>query len=70
MKKSDLATIIKKGSAAIATQVADLKQQLQTLKLESARGEQKNLRLGKMLRRDIARLKTTSHIITSQKEQS
>lgn len=70
MKRNDLINIIKKGNKAMEVHIAELKQQLQTLKLETARGEQKNLRLGKMLKRDIARLKTAKTISTSQKEQS
>lgn len=58
MKKTQLTEIIKGGKTAIAKTVASLKSELLSTKLKGARGEVKNIRQSKIMRRDIARLLT------------
>lgn len=70
MKKHALTDIIKKGNSAITAQITELKQQLQKLKLESSRSEQKNRRAGKILRRSLARLLTAQTLNKIVKDQS
>lgn len=70
MKKHALADIIKKGNSAITAQITELKQQLQTTKLTAARGELKNRRAGKLIRRSLARLLTAQTLNNIVKEQS
>lgn len=70
MKKHAIADIIKKGNSAITSEIQGLKKQLQTMQLEAARGELKNRRAGKIIRRTIARLLTAKTLNTNVKDQS
>lgn len=70
MKKQALLEIIKKGNAAIASQVAQYQNQLQTMQLEASRGELKNRRAGKTIRRSIARLLTAQTLNKIVKDKS
>ena len=58
MKKNELRDLLKLGRKAVLGKVAELKASALDIKLKSARGEEKNLRARKNLRRDIARLMT------------
>lgn len=70
MKKTDLMTIIKSGSAAITDKISSIQSELVKIKLEKSRGEIKNLRSAKMLRRDLSRLKTAQTLSKLIKDQS
>ncbi|EKD94103.1 MAG: hypothetical protein ACD_27C00038G0008 [uncultured bacterium] len=56
MKKNERRELIKLGSKAVWAKIAELKATLTTAKLKQSRGEQKNLRAPKHLRRVIAQL--------------
>jgi ribosomal protein L29 len=69
MKKTQLQELIKQGSAALLGQITTFKTEHQKLKLEAARGELKNPRAMRNIRRSIAQLNTAltlSKIINEQ----
>ncbi len=70
MKKQLLQEIIKKGEGEIMAQVKSFKLELQTLKLKATRGELKNLRAGRALKRNIAQLLSSLSLAKIVKEQS
>jgi ribosomal protein L29 len=70
MKKQALQEIIKKGEAGIMSQVRTFKLELQKMKLDAARGEVKNLRAARNIRRSIAQLLSSLTLTKIVKEQS
>ena len=63
MKKTQIQTIIKGGLIAITKEVNSLKLTILNHKLKASRGETKNVRESKTLRRDIARLLTAKELL-------
>lgn len=70
MKKQALQEIIKKGESSIMAQVQAFKLELQKIKLETSRGELKNTRASRNIRRSIAQLLTSLNLAKIVKEQS
>lgn len=70
MKKQALQEIIKKGETNIMAQVHAFKLELQKLKLDAARGEVKNLRAARNIRKNIAQLLSSLTLVKTVKEQS
>lgn len=70
MKKTQIQEIIKAGSSKIFAEIAALRLKITTLKLNAARGEVKNLRESKTLRRTIARLLTAQQQLIEVKDRS
>ena len=70
MKKTQIQEIIKSGSSKIMSEIATLRLKITTLKLNAARGEVKNLRESKTLRRTIARLLTAQQQLIEVKDRS
>jgi ribosomal protein L29 len=70
MKKTQIQEIIKAGSSKIFAEIATLRLKITTLKLNAARGEVKNLRESKTLRRTIARLLTAQQQLIEVKDRS
>ena len=70
MKKQALQEIIKKGENSIVAQIQSFKLELQKIKLEASRGELKNTRASRNLRRSIAQLLTSLKLAKIVKEQS
>lgn len=70
MKKTQIQEIIKAGSSKIMSEIAALRLKITTLKLNAARGEVKNLRESKTLRRTIARLLTAQQQLIEVKDRS
>lgn len=58
LRKNDLIELKKAGQKAILAKLAELKRELSKTKLEASRGKVKNLKAAKLLRRNLARLKT------------
>ncbi len=56
MKKTQLQELRKLGRPAVLAKIKELKQSILDLKLKASRGEVKNVRESRNLRRDIARL--------------
>lgn len=67
MKKNDLQDLVKSGKAGMMTKVKELKLTIIDLKLKSARGEAKNLRERKNMKRTIAQLMTHVALIKETK---
>ncbi len=70
MKKTQIQEIIKAGSTKILAEIATLRLKLSTLRLAAARGEVKNIREGKTIRRTIARLLTAQQQLIEVKDRS
>ncbi len=70
MKKTQLHEIIKAGSAKIMAEIAALRLKLTAIKLSASRGEVKNLRESKTIRRTIARLLTAQQQLIEVKDRS
>ncbi|MBP9702774.1 50S ribosomal protein L29 [Candidatus Woesebacteria bacterium] len=70
MKKQSLQEIIKKGESSVMAQVQAFKLELQKIKLEASRGELKNTRASRNIRRSIAQLLTSLNLAKIVKEQS
>ncbi|MCE7898158.1 MAG: hypothetical protein DPW11_02690 [bacterium] len=70
MKKQALQEIIKKGETSIMSQVRAFKLELQKMKLDASRGEVKNLRAARNIRRSIAQLLSSLTLAKIVKEQS
>ena len=70
MKKQALQEIIKKGESSVMAQVQAFKLELQKIKLETSRGELKNTRASRNIRRSIAQLLTSLNLAKIVKEQS
>lgn len=70
MKKQELTALSKKGAKAIQAEISKLKLELQRFKLEAARAKQKNIKMGKNIRRSIAQLSTMLSITNITKDQS
>lgn len=58
MKKNELYAIVKQGQVAIKAEVAKLQAEIQNSLLKATRGEDKNPRRRRTLRRTIAQLLT------------
>lgn len=58
MKKNELRDLMKTGKKGILAKIAELKLAIVELKLKSSRGEVKNIRDSKNMKRTIARLMT------------
>lgn len=67
MKKNELRDLLKLGRPAILGKIAELKTATLELKLKSTRGEEKNLRARKNIRRTIARLMTSLSLLKEGK---
>ncbi len=65
MKKNAITEIVKQGKVALLAEVKRLQLELNQLKLNAVRGEVKNRRNGKIIRRTIARL-LTQHTLLSR----
>lgn len=61
LKKKDLIELKKGGSKAIDQKLSELRKNLGTFVLEAKRGQAKNPKQGKIIRRSIAQLLTLSH---------
>ena len=58
MKKNELRDLMKTGKKGVSAKIAELKLAIVDLKLKSSRGEVKNIRDSKNMKRTIARLMT------------
>ncbi len=58
MKKSEIKELLALGTKAISGKIAELEKKIAGIDLNLKRGQQKNLREGKNLRRVVAVLKT------------
>lgn len=67
MKKNELRELLKTGKKSVMAKIAQLKLSVIDLKLKSTRGEVKNLRERKNLKRTIARLMTHSATLKETK---
>ncbi len=70
MKKQALQEIIKKGETSVMSQIRTFKLELQKMKLDASRGEVKNLRAARNIRRSIAQLLSSLTLAKIVKEQS
>lgn len=67
LKKNELRDLLKLGRKAVLGKIAELKASSLDLKLKTARGEEKNLRARKNLRRTIAQLMTNLPLLKEVK---
>ncbi|GAB4026076.1 MAG: hypothetical protein Fur0011_0550 [Candidatus Microgenomates bacterium] len=70
MKKQALQEIIKKGEASVMSQISAFQLELQKMKLNASRGEVKNTRAAKSIRKNIAQLLSSLSLAKIMKEQS
>lgn len=63
LKKNELQELIGLGEKAISGKITEVSHELAKFRLELARGQTKNKRLGKVLRANLARLKTHTTLL-------
>jgi ribosomal protein L29 len=66
MKKNQIKEIIEQGQGTISAKIAELQKAHTEHQLKVTRGEVKNLRATKVMRRTIARLKTALSVLKLQ----
>jgi large subunit ribosomal protein L29 len=69
MKKKELQTLAQQGSAELAEKIKQLKEAAWKLRLQKATGQLENPSRLKVLRRDIARVKTYQRVLELAEKQ-